>query len=132
MLLITSWTALYGQAGKDSLSPIRFTRGELEKIAGTSLSLKACKKTVDLLDLQLLTRNEKIYNIELILFSRDTTIAAQDFIIGTHQDIISLKDEEFVIVKSYNKTLTKKLKHTKMAWVGSIAGILVLWVLTVL
>ena len=127
-----SWTALYGQVGKDSLSPIRYTRAELEKIAKTSLSFKACKKTVDLLDLQLLTRNKKIDNLELLLSSRDTTIAAQDSIIGTHQEIISLKDEELVEVKSENKTLTKKLKHTKMAWVGSIAGLLVLWVLTVL
>jgi len=114
------------------LSPIRFTRGELEQIAATAISLKHCEHTVNTLDLQLLTRNEKICNMELLLLSRDTTIAAQDSIISTHEEITSLKDEELVVVKSENETLNKKLKRTKMAWVGSIAGIIILWVLTVL
>lgn len=130
LLLTFSWTVSYGQAGKDSLSPIRFTRGELEKIAGTALSLKACDKLTELQELQLDTRAEKIQNQQLIIHSRDTVILAQDSIIGTHKGIITLKDEELDVVKTENKELTSKLKLTKMAWVGSVAGVFVLWVLT--
>lgn len=128
LLLTMSWTASYGQVGKDTLTC--YTNAELQKIAVKVVLANE-------LDTVLKLSQQEIINQSIIIEKQMDQImvnymmlVSKDSIISKHNEIIILKDYELI---KRNKLIAKQetqKKLLKTGWIASV-GIMIVTMLAI-
>ena len=101
----------------------------MKRVAITVVYASECDTILKIAETQIGVQAKRIYNDSLLLENNKTTIAAKDSINALNGEIITVKDEESEELKEVNNKLANKLVAVKVAWAGSVGGLLILWVL---
>ena len=129
VLLTTGWTALYAQTG-DSLKC--YNNEDLKRITARVIRANECDTLLEIAEIQLLYKDSVITTHAAVIEHKDSIISLKDSIIFKHDDILFTKDQ---YIDDLNLALDKnerKLKWTKVGWLGTTVGLVVLWLSSVL
>ena len=127
MLLALSWTALYAQAGKDSV--VCYTQSELVKIADKMTRAHECDSLLGVSEKQVNTLTEQGYAYQMALHAKDTAMNNIKSVVVLKEGIITgYKDDNARLEKSL-KMAKIKTKAVMVGWVASV-GVLTYLLLT--
>ena len=130
MLLATSsLTVSYAQTG-DSLT--RYTNEELKRIATSVVYANECDTLLSACEEQLSYKDSVINNLGMSLQMKDAALFECEELTSVHYDLMDKMEQE---IGQSDKEIVKqkrKLKWTKVGWVGTTVGLLALWLSAVL
>lgn len=128
LLLTMSWTASYGQVGKDTLTC--YTNAELQKIAVKVVLANELDTVLKLSQQEIINQSIIIEKQMDQIMANYMMLVSKDSIISKHNEIIILKDYELI---KRNKLIAKQetqKKLLKTGWIASV-GIMIVTMLAI-
>lgn len=123
-LILLSWTALYAQAGKDSL--VCYTQSELVKIADKMTRAHECDSLLGVSEKQVKTLTEQGYAYQMALHAKDTAMSNIKSVVVLKEGIITgYKDDNARLEKSL-KVAKIKNKAILVGWAATTVGLVFL------
>lgn len=123
-----SWTASYGQVGKDTLTC--YTNAELQKIAVKVVLANELDTVLKLSQQEIINQSIIIEKQMDQIMANYMMLVSKDSIISKHNEIIILKDYELI---KRNKLIAKQetqKKLLKTGWIASV-GIMIVTMLAI-
>jgi len=122
-------TASYAQTG-DTITCYNNT--ELRHIASRVVRASECDTLLCLAEDQLVIKDSIIISQYLIIEFKDSTLSLKDSIIVKQDSIVYNKDLYIDELTLEVDNLGSKLKWTKVGWIGTGVGLVMLWLVSVL
>ncbi len=119
MLLLSSWTVLFAQTGKDSIAC--YTQSELVKIADVFIHGQECDSLYSICEKQLEFQTNSNFAYKMALSAKNKELSAVESVVVLKENLIAGKDTEITGLRDINKKVNRKLKWTRIGWISTSA-----------
>ncbi len=127
MLLALSSIVSFAQIGNQDLTC--YTQEELRHIADRMVFANECEELLVIINLQLDNKKLEVFELNQVIAYKDSVINLKDSIIQDHQEIQTLQNYQLDQKNEEIQTLKKRLFWTKVGWVATVVGSVVLLLL---
>lgn len=127
-LIVLSWTLCLGQSGNTGLTC--YTHEELKRIVNRVIYARECEYLLDLTEQEVQNKNSEIRILNEKIAVKDSTILLTDSINSVNVNKLNLTVKQLEVKDKEAQVLERKLTRSRIGWVSTGVGMLVLLILS--